>query len=673
MDHIQSQLDKLAELTDEQIVELRDNIVSEFETVSTGDVTPQSVDAMTTLADMHDSVHEEVARREVQAAELATRAAEASARVKGEQTSEEVSTDVDPEAVTETPAEDAAEPVEEPIAASAAEEEVSTTDETTETTEPETETVVEEPTEPEAPAEAEAPAEEPVVEEASTETPVEAEASAEDEVVEAPTEAATELAAEEAPTEETTPEAELAVEDNSETVVEAAEEAEASTHEETPTENEPEAQEEAPVTAAASESFEAPADRRPNLQEKVSAPVAITAGADIPGLTAGSKIESMSEVSEAMAKRVHSLRRVNGGDGEQHIVASLTTQYPESRVLGTDREENSKKIEDVTGPEAIMASGGFAAPLEASYDIFGFGTDVRPVKNSLPVFQADRGGVRYLTPPKLSSYANAVGVWTNAMDIEAANNDGTEGDLHKNVLTVGSAQENTAYTDAITLQLQFGNLLTRAFPELIARHNELALIQHARIAEINLLSKINAASTQVTTAGTIGFARDFLVNIKRAAAAYRSRHRIDPGTQLRAIVPTWVYDAMSADLTLNMPGDDNLGNTRGDLNSYLALSNVTLTASLDQNTFGAQTAGALLEFPDEFTWFLFSEGSFVFLDGGTLDIGIIRDSGLVGTNDYRMFTETFEGLAFVGIESLAITSSIAVNGTAAALATPAEY
>jgi hypothetical protein len=57
----------------------------------------------------------------------------------------------------------------------------------------------------------------------------------------------------------------------------------------------------------------------------------------------------------------------------------------------------------------------------------------------------------------------------------------------------------------------------------------------------------------------------------------------------------------------------------------------------------------------------------LFLDGGTLDLGIIRDSTLVGTNDYKMFIETFEGLAKVGIESLAITSTINVNGSAAAL------
>jgi hypothetical protein len=57
----------------------------------------------------------------------------------------------------------------------------------------------------------------------------------------------------------------------------------------------------------------------------------------------------------------------------------------------------------------------------------------------------------------------------------------------------------------------------------------------------------------------------------------------------------------------------------------------------------------------------------LFLDGGTLDVGIIRDSTLVGTNDYKMFVETFEGIAKVGVESLQVTSTIQVNGARAAL------
>jgi hypothetical protein len=419
---------------------------------------------------------------------------------------------------------------------------------------------------------------------------------------------------------------------------------------------------EAPVTAAANAdnlNIEVPADRRPTSRTS-AAPVAITAGADIPGYTAGSPLTDMNAVAEAMSKRLHGLRRVNGGDGEQHIVASVTTSFPEDRTLTQDAESNWAKINAVTSPEALVASGGHAAPFETKYDIFGIGTTARPVRDALPRFQADRGGIRFVTPPVLSSYGNAVGVWTNAVDTSP----GTD---VKASLTVSAAAEQTVATDAVTLQLQFGNLMTRAYPELIARHNELGLIQHAREAEQNLLSKISSASSAVTTTSLIGFGRDFLVQLGRAASAYRSRHRLEADAPLRAIIPAWVKDAMAADLALSMPGDNTL-NAYAEIDGYVASRGVTLTSSLDQNVSGAQSASAALnEFADSFTWYLFAEGSFLFLDGGTLDLGIIRDSTLVGTNDYKMFVETFEGIAFIGVEALVITSTISINGVAAAL------
>jgi len=193
------------------------------------------------------------------------------------------------------------------------------------------------------------------------------------------------------------------------------------------------------------------------------------------------------------------------------------------------------------------------------------------------------------------------------------------------------------------------------------------LVQHAREAEANLLSKIGAGSTAVTTSSLIGFGRDFLVQLRRAATGYRSRHRLDPSTRLKAIIPSWVYDAMAADLALSMPGDGTLSVSQAEINGYLAGVNVDLVATLDGNVFGAQASGAVNEFPDSFDWYLFAEGTFLFLDGGTLDLGIIRDSSLVGTNDYKMFIETFENVAKVGIESLKVTSTISVNGVAAAL------
>jgi hypothetical protein len=371
-------------------------------------------------------------------------------------------------------------------------------------------------------------------------------------------------------------------------------------------------------------------------------------------------MNNMIDVASAFEKRIHALRRVNGGDGEQHIVASIATQYPEARTLTTDAESNWAKVQAVTGPEALVASGGHSAPFEVKYDIFGLGTTARPLRDALPKFQADRGGIRFVTPPVLSSYANAVGIWTAANDSAETPNPAA-----KLSLTVTAAGENTVATDAVTLQLQFGNLMTRAYPELIARHNELGLVQHAREAEGQILTRLTALSTAVTSTSLIGVARDFLVQLGRAAANYRGRHRLEADAPLRVIAPYWIKDAMVADLAIAAPGDNTL-NAAAEIDAYIASRNINITYHIDSFS-DAQGASAMNEFADTFVWYMFAEGTFLFLDGGTLDLGVIRDSTLVGTNDYKMFVETFEGVAKVGVESLVVTSTISVNGVAAAL------
>ena len=83
MDRIKQMMDSLPELSDEQVTELQSEIVNEFETVEKEEPTPQTVDAMTSLADMLDTVRTEVKRREASAVELVQVAAEAAARVHG--------------------------------------------------------------------------------------------------------------------------------------------------------------------------------------------------------------------------------------------------------------------------------------------------------------------------------------------------------------------------------------------------------------------------------------------------------------------------------------------------------------------------------------------------------------------------------------------------------------
>jgi hypothetical protein len=682
MDQIKDMMDQLADLDSDQVTDLQNSIIKEFESVEKEDPTPQTVDAMSSLADMLDTVRGEFKRREAAAQELAQRAAEAASRVHGNDGEKDMESDS--EKKEEMPAETEAMaemPVEEEMPAEAPSEEV-----------PAAEAPVAEemPAEEEAPSEAmdeEKKKEEEKMSEASTEADktaefstesnlTEAAAVAEDAVVAdgsepeaaAEAEVVAEAAAEaEAPVAEAVEAVEVVADeavasDEAAAVADVADGAEASvvTPEEIPTESMTQESMEAPVTASADNlNIEVPADRRP-ITETSAAAVAITAGADIPGYTAGSSMDSMSDVSVAMEKRLHALRRVNGGDGEQHIVASITTQYPEGRTLTQDAESNWAKVQAVTGPEALVASGGHSAPFEVKYDIFGLGTTARPLRDALPRFQADRGGIRFVTPPVLSSYANAVGIWTAANDSAE-----TPSPSSKLSLTVAAASELTVATDAVTLQLQFGNLMSRAYPELIARHNELGLIQHAREAEGQILTRLTALSTAVTSTSLIGVARDFLVTLGRAAANYRGRHRLEADAPLRVIAPAWIKDAMAADLALAMPGDSTL-NAYAEIDGFVASRNINITYHIDDFT-DSQSAAALNEFADTFVWYMFAEGTFLFLDGGTLDLGVIRDSTLVGTNDYKMFVETFEGVAKIGVESLKVTSTIAVNGVAAAL------
>ncbi len=647
MDNIKAQVDRLAELSDEEISSLEGDMVNQFDEFHAAERSAESVNAMTELADMLESVRGEVVRRKAEADERESAVTELSARVHGTK---------DEDSEEETPAEDAEEDKDDedevPVTASAETEDEVTTETEASVEEP---AVEEETAEVETASEASAEEVEAPAEIAAEETPVETEASAEEVEVEdeTPVETAPEFAAEEA---------EVSAE------VETPAEAEASNIETTNEEIAP--QEEAQtVTASADGTVEVPADRRPAAQV-VESPVAIVAGADLP-VAAGSEISDMKGAAKLFADKLQTLKRVGGGDGGQSTIFQIRTDYDETRVLDNEPLDNDTKISAVA---PVVAAGGFGTPTPQQYEIFKFDhTSNRPVKDLLPKFGAPRGTISYIEPPVLGDYANsaygaASGIWTQDMDEAAANNSGASDDVIKNVMKVQGAQVRTAELYAVTLQLEVGNFLARAYPELVERHNDLALVQHARLAEKTLIQKIDQGSTQVTQAQVLGVARDFITTVRRAAVAYRSRHRLAKNTVLDAIIPDWVYDAVASDLAMQMPGDDKLGVGRAEIDGYLRDAGVRLTGSPDIQEFTAQANNAALSpWKTSFEWYLFSPGTWGFLDGGTLDLGVIRDSGLVGTNDYRMFVESFEGIAKFGIESLAITSTIKVDGTASAL------
>jgi hypothetical protein len=96
--------------------------------------------------------------------------------------------------------------------------------------------------------------------------------------------------------------------------------------------------------------------------------------------------------------------------------------------------------------------------------------------------------------------------------------------------------------------------------------------------------------------------------------------------------------------------------------------------------FGLATAGAAPQWPGQssnaafmLSWLLYVEGTYQFLDGGRLDLGVVRDSTLDATNDYETFIETFEGIAFRGLEAYQVQSMVLPTGASAGTTASSSY
>lgn len=422
----------------------------------------------------------------------------------------------------------------------------------------------------------------------------------------------------------------------------------------------------------------APARRTaPAQPETARATATLTAAGDLPGYSAGTEVPSIDELGAAMARKLRSM----GPRGGSVLVASLRTEFPEERMLRKgDAAGNDEKIRKVTAPEALTASGGICGPLAVDYSVPTFATAERPVRDALVRFGAERGGILFTTPPKIGDVAAATGIWTEAIDAGSPGNSDT-----KVKLQVACGSTESVEVDAVTTILEFGNMQGRFYPEYVTAQTENAIAAAARVAEVNLLNKIHAASTEVTLVPSVGAGRGTLEVLGQAIAAIRYRMRLSDQARFRVIPPRFLLDMIMVDFAKELPsGTDRLAITEQIVEDYLAARNTTASWALDgvaaqgtgntypDQTFAAQASGALTAWPTKVVFPIFPEGSFQFLDGGELNLGVVRDSTLNSTNDYETFVETFENVAFRGIESLWAIATLVPTGASSGTITPAN-
>jgi hypothetical protein len=377
-----------------------------------------------------------------------------------------------------------------------------------------------------------------------------------------------------------------------------------------------------------------------------------------------------------------------GGDG-QVVVASIYAPQNPARHLSAQASGWANAAKADTAAQPLVAAGGIAAPFTVDYSIDVLGVTDRPVKAALPQTTADRAGVwvRRDIDANGAGPVSASGTWTLANDADADNA------TPKPIWEVPVNAAIQAEVEAVTLGLKFSNISSRFDPEATAANTRAAMIAHAKYADSKLLAKLYAACTATFTHPvTLGAARDVLVMLDKTQAYYRDVHRLGGTVRLRTILPLWIRDLIRADMTRAMHTSNMewLSMTNGAIDQWFENRNINVSWTLDGraaiaasgsgNTavpvMGAQAYAGLTGtnvvpgFADQVEFPLFAEGTFVFLDGGQLDVGIVRDQALVQKNRYIQFQETFEGLYRKGIEAIRCVASVQpIGGSAGTIST----
>ncbi len=341
--------------------------------------------------------------------------------------------------------------------------------------------------------------------------------------------------------------------------------------------------------------------------------------------------------------------------GPAHKVARAEFDFPPERTLGRDAVENSEKLAEVIvagipgglGRYSLTASGGLCAPLTPIYSMPNFATEAEPVWDALPKFRADRGGVNV---PE----ATTIGDITTAISSISEEEDALGG-----TFATKSCQDLTCpeYTEVAVQILahcrEYGNLNARAWPEKIAHENALTMAALARTSEGFMLDRIKALSVNVTNgADTLGALIYLVDGIVKSAYGIRSRLRMPRESRFRALLPAVTLDMLLLD-TISTQFDRF--RDRAALDAYLRSTGIDPVYYIDTPSTGesqiadaSQAAGALDGLPDEVQWAIYPEGTFIGVDMGTLELGIVRDSTLNSTNDFQVFGEEFRNVARIG-------------------------
>lgn len=190
--------------------------------------------------------------------------------------------------------------------------------------------------------------------------------------------------------------------------------------------------------------------------------------------------------------------------------------------------------------------------------------------------------------------------------------------------------------------IQAGNLMDRAYPELVRRYVSGALTAHAHRLATQVLTSMIAQSTAVApTAHTNEFAAlsPILSSIELEVEDMKYRRRMSRGQTIEAIFPFWVRGLIRADLSRRLhAGLDFMSVSDAQINAWFTQRGINPQFIYNFDNLGA--ASAALGWPTNVRYLMYPAGTFVRGSSPLITIEMLRDSTLNANNNFTaIFTE----------------------------------
>jgi len=397
----------------------------------------------------------------------------------------------------------------------------------------------------------------------------------------------------------------------------------------------------------------------------------LVASAEIPNVSQGSRLPDMDALVAAMMGRARALPDAHAGVDRTpwYPVASMQLDHRFMLDMRATPEEVNEVLTAAADVEALVAAGGWCAPSEISYDFYNIVCEDGMI--DLPTVGINRGGMRWPTSASYGDIVNNFWTWNETQDVAAVTGTGQSGTKVCYRVPCPSFNEERLRCDGFCLTV--GNLMSDAFPELIANHTRLLFAGHAhRMNTLRIQALLNAACTiEVTGHGVAGagVVAPVLSSLELSAIDMREKYRMCEDAVLEVVLPRWLRGAMRADLR-RRTGIDLLEVADARLMNMLDLLNIRVQWVTDWQIGTTGLPGGttpVVTWPTSVQFMMWPAGTFVLGRGLQLNLGVIRDSVLNATNDFTAeWMEECWLLACVGHEARTGTIAICADGTTGA-------